>query len=216
MKLESVIVGIAGVAFGLIVGWVIGTQQATGSSRVVSSPAPVAQTASGSGEAGSPSGTPGRAIVLDESRAQALKKVAEGDPRNAGARAELGNLYFDAERYGEAIPWYTETLKLNPQDVNVSTDLGVSYYYAGQTDRAIKQFEYSLGIDPKHLKTLLNLGVVRAFGKQDMEGAAAAWKQVVALAPNSPEGETARRSLEAIQSAHGDVPGGSQGQNPSR
>jgi cytochrome c-type biogenesis protein CcmH/NrfG len=215
MKLESVIFGIAGVAFGLIVGWIAGSQQAT-NARAVSAPAPLTQPAAGAAEPAGQPDTPGRATVLDEGRAQALRKVAEGDPGNPGARAELGNMYFDAERYGEAIPWYTEALKLDPRNVNISTDLGVSYYYAGQTDRAIKQFEHSLSVDPKHLKTLLNLGVVRAFGQRDLQGATDAWKQVVALAPDSPEGQTARRSLDAIQSAHGETKGDTQGQTPSR
>ena len=39
-----------------------------------------------------------------------------------------------------------------------------------QPDRALAQFERSLAIDPKHTKTLLNIGIVRAFGKQDLEG----------------------------------------------
>ena len=51
---------------------------------------------------------------------------------------------------------------------------------------------------------MLNKGIVLAFGKQDLAGAEAAWKQVVALAPDSPEGQAARRGLEGIAAAgHG-------------
>ena len=32
-------------------------------------------------------------------------------------------------------------------------------------------YVYSLAIDPKHAKTILNVGIVKAFGKQDLEGA---------------------------------------------
>jgi cytochrome c-type biogenesis protein CcmH/NrfG len=66
--------------------------------------------------------------------------------------------------------------------------------------------EESLRIDPRHLKTLLNLGIVKAFGKQDLAGAAAAWEQVITIAPDSQEGQAAKRSLENLQAAH---PGGS-------
>ena len=214
MKLESVVFGTAGVFFGLIVGWVIGSQQpASRVTQAVESTAaqPAAAPAGGTESPGST----GHAAILDESRAQALRTVAEGDPGNAAARVELGNMYFDAERYDEANRWYTEALKLNPKDVNVSTDLGVGYYYTNQADRAIKQFEYSLGIDPKHLKTLLNMGIVRAFGKQDLAGATALWKQILALAPGSPEGEAAKRSLDAIAAGHSTLETGSQGQSGS-
>ena len=61
--------------------------------------------------------------------------------------------------------------------MNASTDLGIAYYYMNQPDRALQQFERSLAIDPKHTKTLLNVGIVRAFGKQDLEGAAKAWQR---------------------------------------
>ena len=85
----------------------------------------------------------------------------------------------------------------------MSTDLGVAYYYTNQTDRALAQFDQSLAIDPKHIKTLLNVGIVRAFGKQDLAGAGKAWQQVVDLAPDSPEGQAAKKGLEGIKSAQG-------------
>ncbi len=57
--------------------------------------------------------------------------------------------------------------------MNVSTDLGVCYYYTNQPDKALEQFDHSLKLDPKHAKTLLNVGIVKAFGKQDLDGAEA-------------------------------------------
>ena len=71
--------------------------------------------------------------------------------------------------------------------MNVSTDLGVSYYYTNQPDRALEQFMHSLKVEPEHVKTILNIGIVRAFGKQDLAGAAEAWVRVIAIAPDSPE-----------------------------
>ncbi len=61
-------------------------------------------------------------------------------------------------------------------------------------------------IAPKHTKTMLNIGVVRAFGKQDLNGAASIWQQVVDLAPESAEGRAAKRMIEAVRSAHPDTP----------
>jgi cytochrome c-type biogenesis protein CcmH/NrfG len=194
MKNESIAYGIAGVAFGLIAGWIIGTQQP--SSRAV---APVAQTAAAPAQ-NAPSQ---RAAILDEAKVAALKSVAENQPTNAQPRVELANLYFDAERYDDAIAWYQGALKLTPNDVNVSTDLGVCYYYTNQPDKALLQLSHSLSIDPKHTKTLLNIGIVKAFGKQDLEGATAAWQQVVALGADTPEGQAAKRALDTLKSAHG-------------
>jgi len=69
----------------------------------------------------------------------------------------------------------------------------VSYYYLNQPDKAIEQFMKSLAVDSKHTKTLLNMGIVRAFGKQDLEGAAQAWQRVIELAPDTPEGRARGR-----------------------
>jgi tetratricopeptide (TPR) repeat protein len=197
MKSDAIAFGVAGVLFGLIAGWIIGSQQATVTSGGQPASAPAAASAPAGGA------TPQtRAAVLDETQVKALKSVAEREPSNAQARTQLGNLYFDAERYEDAITWYSESLKRDPKDVNVSTDLGVCYYYTNQPDKALAQFDQSLKLDPKHAKTLLNVGIVRAFGKQDLDGASKAWQQVIALAPQSPEGQAAKRALDSLSSAH--------------
>ena len=199
MRADSVVFGVAGILFGLIVGWILGSQQAGNAARVAAPAAPQQQ-------AGPPPGGQ-QPAVLDQNKVQALRTVAEQNPADKQTRVDLGNLYFDAEQYSDAITWYEAALKIAPSDPNVSTDLGVAYYYTNQPDRAIKQFEHSLNVDPKHTKTLLNMGIVKAFGKQDLDGAEAAWKQVVLLAPDSPEGQAARKGLEGIQSAHAPTPG---------
>jgi tetratricopeptide (TPR) repeat protein len=203
LKLESVIYAVAGVFFGLIAGWIIGSQQASLSPRANVAPA-VESAAPPPSSSGSVPGTPPPA-ALDESKVQALRTVAERDVKNATARTQLGNLYYDAGRYPDAIKWYGESLTIEPDDVNVSTDLGVSYYYNNQPDLAIKQLEHSLKIDPKHTKSLLNLGVVRAFGKQDLKGAAEVWQRLVEIAPESPEGRQAKQALDSLSAAHGNV-----------
>jgi tetratricopeptide (TPR) repeat protein len=119
-------------------------------------------------------------------------------------------MYFDAEQYPQAISWYEQAFALDKKDPNLSTDLGVAYYYTNQPDRAITQFDHSLSVDPKHVKTWLNMGIVRAFGKQDLEGATKAWEQVVAIDPNSQEGQAAKKGLEGLRNAH--PPGTSGGQ----
>jgi tetratricopeptide (TPR) repeat protein len=203
VKLESIIFAIAGVCFGLITGWIIGSQQALLSPRPDAQPA--AENVSPSSTQSPAPGTPAPAI-LDETQVQALRTVVERDPKNAVALAQLGNLYYDAGRYTDAIKWYTDSLAVNPNDVSVSTDLGVSYYYNNQPDLALKQLEHSLKVDPKHTKTLLNMGVVRAFGKRDLKGATEAWQRLVEIAPDSPEGRQARQALDTLSSAHGNTP----------
>jgi tetratricopeptide (TPR) repeat protein len=197
MTRDSIIFAAAGIAFGLIVGWMLGSWQA---GPGVARP-PVAAAAPAQSAQNAPSGE----ATLDENRARRLEEAAASDPRDPAPRVELANLLFDAGRYQDAIRWYTEALSLTPLNVDARTDLGVAYYYLEQPDKALEQFERALSIDGRHVKTLLNLGVVRAFGKQDLPGAAAAWRQVLAIAPESAEGREAKRALDAMAAAHPDV-----------
>lgn len=200
MRPDAIVFGIAGTLFGLIIGWVLGSQQAARTARGV--PQPVAQAAPASQPPSAPQPAP-----IDPERVKALEGVAAQNPKDPQPRVQLGNMFFDAEQFRQAISWYEQALALQPNDANVSTDLGVAYYYTNQPDRALRQFDHSLKVDPKHIKTLLNVGIVRAFGKQDLAGAAKAWQQVVDLSPNSPEGQAAKKGLEGIKSAHPDSSG---------
>lgn len=192
---DSIVMGVAGVFFGILVGWIIGSQQAPGRPS-----AAIPQAASQPAQASNPAPPP-----LDESRASAMKTTAQQNPNDAVTRVQLGNMYFDAGRFQEAAQWYEAALKITPKDVNVSTDLGISYYYMNDADRALAQFERSLQIDPAHAKTMLNVGIVRAFGKQDLKGAAEAWEKVMTMAPNSEEARAAKQALDGVKSAHPDI-----------
>lgn len=201
MRADAIVFGIAGSLFGLIIGWVLGSQQ---TARTVRQAAPVAQAAPAQTQQQSAP----QPVPVDEARVKALETVAAQNVKDPQPRVQLGNMYFDAERFPDAIKWYEQAIALNPKDANVSTDLGVAYYYTNQPDRALRQFDHSLAVDARHVKTLLNVGIVRAFGKQDLQGAAQAWQRVVEIDPNSPEGQAAKKGLDGIKSAHPDSAGG--------
>jgi len=190
--------GLAGVFFGLLVGWIVGSQQTNGRQppAAVATAAPAQQQQPG----GAPAPPP-----LDEARVSAMRTVAQQNPTDAVTRTQLGNTYFDSGRYQEAAEWYEAALKINGKDVNASTDLGIAYYYMNQADKALAQFDRSLDVDPKHAKTLLNIGIVRAFGKQDLKGASEAWQRVLVVAPGTDEARAAQQALDGVKSAHPEI-----------
>src|SRR5262245_56881285 len=148
MKFESIGYVLAGMLFGLILGWVLAVQQVGNGATVA--PAP---TAAAAAAPAAQSGQTRQPPALNEARVQELTKTVESDPRNVGATKELANLDFDAERFNDAATWYERSLKLAPNDADVSTDLGVSYFYTDRADQALSQFEHSLTINPSHVKT---------------------------------------------------------------
>ena len=174
----NAITGIAGILFGIIVGYVIGSGQfqarAEAGGQVAQAAAPQSTT------------------LVTDADLQAYKNVLAQDPKNAGAAAALANKLYDAGRYSEAVPYYQQALANDPKNVNVSTDLGTALFYAGRPDEALAQLQKSLDLDPKHAQTLFNIGIVRRDGKQDRKGAVEAWERLLASNPSYPEAARVR------------------------
>jgi len=182
----------------------LGSQQ--GGRFVTAAPTATAAPAPGS-MTGAPTGAPQQAQApapppVNEEKVAELTKIANADSTNATVRTELGNLYFDSERFDLAIPWYEAAFKLTPKDPNLSTDLGVAYLYTDKPDLALAQFDKSLAADPKHLKTWLNIGIAKAMVKGDAKGGEAAWLKVIELAPGSEEAKKAQQGIDAIRGGH--------------
>ena len=194
MKAESVAFAVAGMCFGVILGWVLATQDADRLRQAQPAPAPAAAPAAANERQAPP--------ALDAERVRALQAAIEKNPRDAASLAQLGNAYFDAERWTEAIDAYKRSLAVEPNNADVSTDLGVSYYSSNRADEALAQFEHSLKVSPNHTKTLFNKGIVLAFGKENLDAATETWKRLVEIAPDTAEGQQARRFLEGVANAH--------------
>jgi tetratricopeptide (TPR) repeat protein len=198
MKRDHFVFLMSGVFFGVLVGWILGTQQAE---RMPPTAIAAAAPAPGAGAA-QPGSQPAAPPPVNEQKVDELTKIATADPKNAAVRSELGNLYFDSERFDLAIPWYEAAFKLSPNDANLSTDLGVSYLYTDKTDQAIAQFEKSIAIDPRHLKTWLNIGIAKAMVKGDVKGGEAAWQKVIDIAPGTEEAKKAQQGIDALKAGN--------------
>lgn len=194
MKLESIILTISGMCFGVIVGWMLATLQADRDARAFSPPVQQTQTAAAGNNRQSP--------PLDEARVQALTTILNSDPKNAGAAVQLGTTYFEAEQFADAGKWYEAALKVEPQNVDALAQLGMTYFLLQRTDPALAEFEKALKVNPNHPTTLLNQGIVLWRGKNDLPGARAVWERLVKLAPESQEAQIARQGLTAMGGDH--------------
>jgi cytochrome c-type biogenesis protein CcmH/NrfG len=194
-----VLLGVAGTLFGVLVGWMLGSQQVQG---------PVVPA---SGQAASPASQAPAPPPLDLERAAELERQANARPDDAVVRTTLGDLYFEAQRHDLAIPWYEGAIKINRKNPQLYTDLALSLFYTNDATRALKEIDAALAIDPKHLKALLSQGFIRAFGKQDLPGAVKSWEQVIAVEPSSVEAAEARRQIDGLKSAHPGVAGAGKG-----
>jgi tetratricopeptide (TPR) repeat protein len=195
MKLESIVVAVAGMCFGVVVGWMLATLDADRAARALSLPVQEAQGAAAGNNRQSP--------PLDEAKVQSLTMILESDPKNAGAAVELGTTYFEAERFDESARWYEQALKIDPRNLDALAQLGMSYFLLQRTEAALEQFEVALKISPDHPTTLLNKGIVLWRGTKDLKAAQEIWERLVKVAPTTQEAQIARQGLTTLNGEHG-------------
>jgi cytochrome c-type biogenesis protein CcmH/NrfG len=187
----TAVTGVAGILFGVIVGYIIGAGQAQPGGAAL---APAAAAAA------APAAPTQATAVVSDAELQAFRDILARDPKNVKAATDLGNRLYDAGRFAEAIPYYQQAHALDPKNVGVSTDLGTALYYAGRPDEALVQLEASLKVDPTHAQTLFNIGIVKRDGKKDGKGAIAAWQRLLEVAPDYPEAARVRSLIAETKS----------------
>jgi cytochrome c-type biogenesis protein CcmH/NrfG len=153
------------------------------------SPAVSAQPAATTQPPAPASATGGHLPSLDEMKQMADKKAAplleklKDDPKNADLLFQVGNIYKATHQFKEAVGYYDRALQVSPKNVAARTEKASCMYYTGDVDGAIGQLQQSLVYAPKDANSLFNLGMIKWQGKQDGQGALAAWRQLLKSNP---------------------------------
>jgi cytochrome c-type biogenesis protein CcmH/NrfG len=157
---------------GALAGYLLHTSSPAEGSSAVSSSASLP-----------PSQQPPSPAQMLSSETQPLQARLVANPKDVSALIELGNIYYDASQWNDAITYYTRALNETPANPDVRTDMGIAYFNTGESDRALKEFDHALKDDPRHSQTLFNVGVVKMNGKNDAKGAIAAWESLLKMDP---------------------------------
>jgi len=129
---------------------------------------------------------PAMQAALAQAAAPLLEAVNK-DPKDFDSLVKLGNLYYDGKQFPSAIQYYERALVIHPENPDVRTDMGTAYWYTGDAEKALVAMQTSLKYRPGHPQTLFNLGWVRWQGKQDPQGAIAAWQELLKANPDYPQ-----------------------------
>jgi cytochrome c-type biogenesis protein CcmH/NrfG len=121
---------------------------------------------------------------MADTKAAPLIEQLKSDPNNVKLLVNIGNIYYDAQQYPNAIEYYRQVLKLQPANTDVRSDMATAYWYSGNADTAIEEFRKTLSYEPNKANALFNLGVVQWQGKMDAEGALATWQKLLDTSPN--------------------------------
>ena len=135
---------------------------------------------------------------VDRSVEKELLERVKKNPEDVEALAMLGDFYFDARQYKEAVEHYKKTLQLNPADGDTYNDLGLAQFYLGRNDEALKTLEDGVSAAPDYQRIYLTYGFVLSSLKENEE-AVKVWKQAVEMDPDSSVGKEAKKFLEKIR-----------------
>jgi tetratricopeptide (TPR) repeat protein len=204
---QAYVLALIALVAGIGIGWILHSSYADSGKVAATAPAsstPASSTpASSSGSFQVPSfGQASGHLSLDDTNKAAAPFLAQLQqrPDDPDVLVKLGNLYYDAQAYPQAIDYYRKALTIQPSNPDVRTDMGTAIWYSGDADTALKEFQTSLSYNPTHNATLFNRGVVLWQGKHDAKDAIASWQQLLKVNPNYPD----RQKVEAmIQQAQG-------------
>ena len=148
----------------------------------------------GSQSAGQPSGD----SQQQANRIAALEQEIANIPENVNAMIELGDIYFDGNRYQEAISTFLRAEKIAPANVHILNDLGLLYMSTGDNDTALEKFEAVLKIDPSHIHSLYYVGLVhRETGNRDK--AVQVFEEILGLNPDPKLADAVRQEIAALK-----------------
>lgn len=149
-----------------------------------------AQTQAVQQQPAAPAGMGGGQVTPEQLKRMADKQVEpllarlQSTPKDPTLLADIGNVYYDAQLYQEAVGYYDRVVEVAPKNLNVRTDRATAYWYMGNADRALADFDAILKEDPKMANTLFNRGMVRWQGKMDVTGAVADWQKLLDTNPD--------------------------------
>jgi tetratricopeptide (TPR) repeat protein len=125
-----------------------------------------------------------------------LKELVIKEPQNRNAWVQLGNAYFDINRFLESIESYDKALELDGNDPNVLTDQGVMYRKLGWFDKALENFNKANSVAPNHAQSVYNAYIVYRQDLNDFAGAKKAALRYLAILPNGPASAQLKADLE--------------------
>ena len=184
---------------GVAGGWLI---RASGPGSPVAPPASASMPESA--EAASQQVSPAQLKNMADTQVQPLLEKLKTTPNDPDLLASIGNAYYDAQQYPNAIEFYQRALKVQPNNANIRTDMATAYWYSGNPDLAIEEFRKSLSYEPNKPNTLFNLGIVQWQGKMDVAAAVATWQKLLDTNPNY-EGRGKVEELMAQAKQHSNI-----------
>ena len=129
---------------------------------------------------------------------EAYSKAAELDPRSAGARVNLGTVFFNGHAWADAERLYHEALAIDPLYALPHFNLGNLYDEQGDTEAALHHYREAIRLYPNYADAHYNLALLHQ-SLSDVMSAVRHWRAYLKLDGTSTWAEIARRELSKLE-----------------
>ena len=178
MNRENLLFAVIGLLLGFIVGFMFASsratqmQMATASQNLPADHPPI----------GGQSGGMDPAAMREQVTAQIAK--ARNEPQNFDAQVQAANLFYQIQRYDQAIEFLLKANQIKPTDYETVATLGLVNLDAGHYDQAEKWYRAAIKMRSDDERTAAGLAAA-TLGKGDAKAAEDAIAQLEKLNPSS-------------------------------
>jgi tetratricopeptide (TPR) repeat protein len=130
---------------------------------------------------------------------EAYQKAAELDSQSAGARVNLGTVFFNGHAWADAEEQYKAALEIDPDYALPHFNLGNLYDERGDYQNAVHHYREAIRIHPQYADAHYNLALLSQ-GLGDVMTAVKHWRMYLKLDANSTWTQIARRELAKLES----------------
>ncbi len=121
----------------------------------------------------------------------------ERNPRDLAALVSIADLYFDAGKFEQAIPYYRRALALDPTNPDTRTDYATALHGDNRDLESLAQLQHVLASDANFPEALFDEGIVaNSIGRRTM--AIAAFRRFLKVAPKDQHAGDARAALQNL------------------
>lgn len=192
MNRENLLFAVIGLLLGFIVGFMFASSmsQKTAQTQMSAQNLPADHPPLGAQNAGDP------AAQREQVMAQIEK--ARNEPKNFDAQIRAAELYYQIQRYDQAIEFLLKANQLKPSDYETVAVLGVVNLDAGHYDQAEKWYRVALKMKSDDVRVLAGLAAA-TLGKGDAKAAEEAIAQLEKADPSSEDLPQFKQKLAGLK-----------------
>ena len=192
MNRENLLFAVIGLLLGFIVGFMFASSRATqmqmaGATQNMPADHP---------PIGAQSGGTDPAAMREQVTAQIAK--ARNEPQNFDAQVQAANLFWQIQRYDQAIEFLLKANKLKPTDYETVATLGLVNLDAGHYDQAETWYRAAIKMRSDDERTAAGLAAA-TLGKGDAKAAEEAIAQLEKLNPSSADLPQFKEKLASLK-----------------